>query len=93
MARARLHLIVAGLVQGVAFRACAAEEARRLGLSGWVRTLPDGRVEAEAEGDGAALEAFLAWCRRGPPAARVSGVEAAFGEAGPGGPPGFEIRR
>ena len=79
MDRARVHLAVSGLVQGVAFRASAVEEARRLGVRGWVRNLPDGRVEAEAEGERAAVEAFAAWCRRGPPAARVTGVEATWG--------------
>jgi acylphosphatase len=77
--RARVHLLVSGLVQGVAFRAYTVEEARRLGLSGWVRNLPDGRVEAEAEGERAALEGLVRFCRRGPPAARVDGVEVEWG--------------
>jgi len=92
VAQARVHLIVAGRVQGVAFRACAADEARRLGLHGWVRNLPDGRVEAEAEGERAAVEALVTWCRRGPPAARVSGVEVAWLEA-TWAEAGFEVRR
>ena len=79
MDRARVHLVVSGLVQGVAFRASTVEEARRLGVRGWVRNRPDGRVEAEAEGERAAVEALAAWCRRGPPAARVAGVEATWG--------------
>ena len=89
---ARAHLVVSGRVQGVAFRACTADEAQRHGLRGWVRNLPDGRVEVEAEGERAAVEALAAWCRRGPPAARVLAVEAEWGEArGELGP--FEVRR
>jgi len=92
MPHARARLVVSGHVQGVAFRACTAEAARRLGLCGWVRNLPDGRVEAEAEGERAAVEALVAWCRRGPPAARVEALEAAWSEArGDLGP--FEVRR
>lgn len=70
----RAHLLVTGTVQGVFFRASAADEARRLGLTGWVRNLPDGSVEAVAEGPRAQVDAFVAWCHRGPPAAQVSGV-------------------
>jgi acylphosphatase len=89
---ARVHLLVSGLVQGVAFRAATADEARRLGVRGWVRNLADGRVEVEAEGERAALEGLAGWCRRGPPMARVDGVAAAWsahrGDLGP-----FSIRR
>lgn len=76
--RARVHLLVSGLVQGVAFRAYTVGEGRRLGVAGWVRNLPDGRVEVEAEGDRAALEKLVGFCRRGPPAARVDDVEATW---------------
>ena len=78
MDRARVHLFVEGLVQGVSFRYYTVEEARRLGVQGWVRNLPDGRVEAEAEGERSAVEALVAWCRRGPPAAVVEAVEVAW---------------
>lgn len=85
--RARLHLLVSGYVQGVFFRQSTVDEARRLGLAGWVRNLPDGRVEAEAEGARDALLRLLEFCRRGPPAARVDGVELAWkafvGDLGP----------
>jgi acylphosphatase len=74
MARRRVHAIVSGRVQGVSYRATAADEARQLGVRGWVRNLPDGKVELEAEGDDHQVAALLAWCERGPPAARVSGV-------------------
>lgn len=60
MIEARLHLFVEGRVQGVYYRASAAEEALRLGLVGWVRNLRDGRVELVAEGPQASLEALLA---------------------------------
>lgn len=77
MSTVRRRLFVSGRVQGVAFRWCAVEEATRLGLRGWVRNRRDGRVEALAEGPRAAVEAFQAWCRVGPPAAEVDRVEAA----------------
>jgi acylphosphatase len=66
---------VRGRVQGVGYRASAAYEARRLGLAGWVRNLPDGTVEAAARGDGAAVDAFVAWLAEGPRGARVTGVD------------------
>ena len=72
---ARLHLFVSGRVQGVFFRGAAADEARTLALAGWVRNLPDGRVEIVAEGHRRALNALAAWAHNGPPAARVSDVE------------------
>ncbi len=74
--RARVHLLVSGRVQGVAFRAYTVDEARRLGVAGWVRNLPDGRVEVEAEGERPALAELVRFCERGPPAARVEGVQA-----------------
>ena len=91
MAPARVHLVVSGRVQGVAFRASTADAARRLGLRGWVRNLPDGRVEAEAEGDRPQVETLVDWCRRGPPAARVLDLAVTWGEPR-GDLAGFEIR-
>jgi len=75
MERSAVHLVVVGRVQGVAFRAYAVDEATRLGLAGWVRNRMDGTVEARAEGRPEAVQAFVAWCRHGPPAARVEEVE------------------
>lgn len=72
----RLHIWVSGRVQGVFYRARTVEVARSLGLTGWVRNLPDGRVEIVAEGEASALERLLEWCREGPPAARVENVVA-----------------
>lgn len=80
--RARVHLLVRGLVQGVFFRQSTVDEARRLGLHGWVRNLPDGRVEVLAEGERARLEELARFCGRGPPAARVEGVDAEWVEFG-----------
>jgi acylphosphatase len=74
--------LISGRVQGVCFRAYARDEARRLGLTGWVRNLPDGRVEALAQGDPAKLGAFEAWCRHGPSHARVRKVERVEDTAG-----------
>ncbi len=66
---------VTGRVQGVFFRASTREQARRLGLTGYARNLPDGSVEVLACGEPAALEALVAWLWQGPPQAAVSGVD------------------
>ncbi len=71
----RVRVIVSGRVQGVFFRATCAAEARRLGVGGFVRNLPDGRVEAAFEGADEAVDAMVGWCRRGPQLARVDHVE------------------
>jgi len=70
----RVRAIVNGRVQGVAFRASTVEQAREHGLTGWVRNLADGSVELEAQGDEVRVQALLAWCAHGPPAARVTNV-------------------
>ncbi len=62
-------------MQGVLFRREITDVARRIGITGWVRNLPDGRVEAVAEGEKEGLEEFVRFCHIGPPRARVSGVE------------------
>ena len=69
------RLVVSGRVQGVGFRHATLEAARALGVAGWVRNLPDGAVEAFAQGASAEVERFVAWCRRGPSLARVDGME------------------
>ena len=73
MARARAR--VRGRVQGVFFRASTLREAVRHGLTGWVQNEPDGSVLLEAQGGRDRVDALLAWCRRGPPGARVSAVD------------------
>ncbi len=77
---ARLRLIVRGRVQGVFFRAAAADEAQGLGIRGWARNLPDGSVEIVAEGKRSSLKIFAAWAHLGPPAARVTEVEEQWSE-------------
>lgn len=69
---------VDGRVQGVYYRASAQERARELGLHGYVRNTSDGRVELRARGTRARVEAMIAWCRKGPPSARVTDVELAW---------------
>jgi acylphosphatase len=84
---ARLRLLVHGRVQGVFFRQAAAEEARSLGLRGWVKNLPNGDVEMVAEGPRRELKILAAWANQGPRMARVTGVEEEWsdyrGEEGP----------
>ena len=70
-----ISIKVTGRVQGVFYRASTHDEAQRLGLKGFVKNEPDGSVYIEAEGEEAVLDALVAWCRQGPPAARVSNVE------------------
>ncbi len=71
----RLRLLVQGRVQGVFFRHSTAEEARELGLTGWVRNLANGDVEIVAEGPRRELEILAAWAHQGPRLARVERVE------------------
>ena len=71
----RVRLLASGTVQGVFFRASAADRAADLGITGWVRNTPDGRVELEAQGSPRAVEEFVAFCRAGPGEARVAELE------------------
>jgi acylphosphatase len=73
--RVRRHVWVSGRVQNVWFRDACSREARRLGVDGWVRNLPDGRVEAVFEGAPDGVAALVAWCHEGPPRARIRRVE------------------
>jgi acylphosphatase len=88
----RVTIKVGGRVQGVAFRYTARDEAGRLGVSGWIRNLPSGEVDAEVEGDASAVDAFLAWCQKGPPGARVDRCDVED-RTYHGDLKGFQIRR
>jgi len=71
----RAYLRIYGLVQGVFFRSSMREVAWRLGVTGWVRNLPDGSVEAVVEGPKEAVLKIIDWAHEGPPSARVEKVE------------------
>jgi acylphosphatase len=76
-AAVRTHVFVSGRVQGVFFRDHVQSMATELGVGGWVRNLPDGRVEAEFEGAADLVERMVRWCATGPPRARVTRVQSA----------------
>ncbi len=71
----RVHVFISGKVQGVWFRSYTEAEAKKLGVKGWVRNLPDGRVEAVFEGEDSAVDKMVAWCHKGSPYAKVEDVE------------------
>ena len=71
----RAHLFIDGRVQGVFFRAETQRAAKALKLTGWVRNLEDGGVEVLIEGEDAPVDKMIAWCKTGPPAARVDRVD------------------
>lgn len=73
--KVRAHVFVSGRVQGVFFRSETRHEAKLRGVTGWVRNLPDGRVEAVFEGEEEAVKELIEFCRRGPPGARVVRVD------------------
>ncbi len=89
--RVRAHVWVSGRVQMVYFRGSTQQVAREAGLAGWVRNLPDGRVEAVFEGPRQAVQALLDWCRHGPPTAVVEDIEVRW-EPPQDEPPGFRVR-
>ena len=76
--RVRAHVWVSGRVQGVCFRAYAEDEASFREVAGWIRNVPEGRVEAVFEGTPASVDAMIRWCHRGSPASAVTGVEVAW---------------
>lgn len=85
------HVLVSGRVQGVGFRWHVRKWADELGLAGWVKNLPDGRVEVWLEGQEKSVDAMLVWLERGPPAARVANIEVV--ERASEGLTAFDVRR
>lgn len=77
----RAHVCISGLVQGVNFRFFTKKEADRRGIKGWVKNLPDGRVEALFKGQKEHVEKMVEWCRVGPPAATVENVDVSWENA------------
>ncbi len=75
MAPVRARVVITGRVQGVYYRSYAEDEARRLGVTGWVRNRRDGAVEILVEGDERDAQAMIAWSWQGSPLARVENVE------------------
>jgi len=71
----RVHVLISGRVQGVFFRSNTKDKADELSITGWVRNLSDGRVEAVFEGEEESIEKMLQWCREGPKYALVEKVE------------------
>jgi acylphosphatase len=86
----RVRVVISGQVQGVFFRQSTHQMASDLGLAGWVRNRPDGRVEAVFEGEKGAVDKAVAWCHEGPPWATVTEVEVT--DEQPEGEDGFRIR-
>jgi acylphosphatase len=75
MSTKRVQVIIRGRVTGVFFRAATQREAKRLGISGWVRNRPDGTIELVGEGEEDAIKDMIAWAQHGPSAARVDEVD------------------
>ncbi|MUH01156.1 acylphosphatase [Scytonema sp. UIC 10036] len=87
----RAHVFISGRVQGVGYRYATVETATQLRLTGWVRNLPDGRVEAVFEGSQEVVDEIIRWCYEGPPAAMVKDIHIEYEQ--PEGLQGFQVRR
>lgn len=85
----RVRVRVRGRVQGVFFRAEARARAESLGVTGWIRNLPDGSVEAVFEGADEQVQSMVEWCRRGPAGSAVEAVDVEREE--PAGEAGFRV--
>jgi len=75
MSNKRVHVWISGRVQGVFFRTYTRDAALQAGVTGWVRNLSDGRVEAVFQGDSERVERMVAWCHQGSPGSRVDAVQ------------------
>lgn len=75
MKKGRVHVVITGRVQGIFFRASTRDMANSLGLTGWVKNLFDGSVEAVFEGEISLLKQGVGWCYKGPPGAVVTKVD------------------
>lgn len=75
MNKVRVHVLVSGKVQGVFFRQKTKQQAQSLGVNGWVRNLPDGRVEAVFEGEEEQVKMIIDFCKHGPSRAKVTNVD------------------
>jgi len=73
--KTKVYLLLSGQVQGVFFRASTRVKAKNLRISGWVKNLPDGKVEIVAEGEKEKLEELISWARKGPITAKVENIE------------------
>ena len=89
--KTRAHVFVSGRVQGIFFRLETKHKADRYNVKGWVRNLPDSRVEAVFEGEEEAVKALIEFCKRGPPGARVTNVDLRW-ENYPGEFDAFKVR-
>jgi acylphosphatase len=87
--QARKRVVARGRVQGVFFRDTVRRRAESAGVAGWVRNTPEGSVEAVFEGEPAAVDELVEFCRRGPSRAEVASVEVE--EEAPEGLPGFDV--
>lgn len=87
----RARVLISGRVQGVGYRMSTVDLATDLGLSGWVRNLADGRVEAVLEGSRDVVEEMIRWCQQGPPGAVVKDVAVEYEQ--PEGIQGFQVSR
>jgi acylphosphatase len=88
----RAEVLISGRVQGVFFRATTRQKARELGVEGWVRNRPDGKVGAVFEGEKSDVQKLVSWCHSGPRAAQVENVDVEWGEP-TGKFDGFTVRR